>query len=57
MGDAMEKNYPRERHFYLGFMAVAPRFQGMGVGSAILEATLKRADDAHVAAYLENSAC
>jgi ribosomal protein S18 acetylase RimI-like enzyme len=55
ISNAMEKNHPHERHFYLAFMAVAPRYQGMGLGSAILEATLKRADYAHVAAYLENS--
>jgi GNAT superfamily N-acetyltransferase len=52
---AMEKNHPRERHFYLFFMAVAPRFQGMGLGAAILEATLKRVDNAGMPAYLENS--
>jgi len=55
MADAMEMSHPHERHFYLAFVAVAPPFQGMGLGSAILEATLRRADDAHVPAYLENS--
>jgi ribosomal protein S18 acetylase RimI-like enzyme len=55
IANAMEKSHPHERHFYLAFMAVEPRFQGMGLGSAILEATLKRADAAHVPAYLENS--
>lgn len=52
---AMEENHPHERHFYLAFMAVAPRFQGMGLGSAILETTLRRADSAGMPAYLENS--
>jgi ribosomal protein S18 acetylase RimI-like enzyme len=55
MGDAMEKNHPRERHFYLSFIAVAPQFQGMGLGSAMLEANLARIDAAHMPAYLENS--
>ena len=55
MTGAMEKNHPHDRHFYLFFMAVAPRFQGMGLGAAILEATLKRVDDAGMPAYLENS--
>jgi ribosomal protein S18 acetylase RimI-like enzyme len=55
MGDAMEKNHPHERHFYLAFIAVAPRLQGLGLGGAMLEATVKRADDAGVPAYLENS--
>jgi ribosomal protein S18 acetylase RimI-like enzyme len=52
---AMKKNHPTERHFYLAFMAVSPQYQGAGLGSAILAATLKRIDDAGVAAYLENS--
>jgi ribosomal protein S18 acetylase RimI-like enzyme len=55
IGDAMEKNHPHERHFYLAFIAVAPRLQGLGLGGAMLEATVRRADDAGVPAYLENS--
>jgi ribosomal protein S18 acetylase RimI-like enzyme len=55
MADAMEKHHPHDDHYYLAFIAVAPRFQGMGLGSAILEATLGRADTAHLPAYLENS--
>jgi GNAT superfamily N-acetyltransferase len=55
MADAMEKNHPQERHFYLAFIAVAPRLQGHGLGGAILEATLKRADESAMPAYLENS--
>jgi ribosomal protein S18 acetylase RimI-like enzyme len=55
MADAMEKNHPHEPHFYLAFIAVAPRLQGLGLGGAMLEATVKRADRAHMPAYLENS--
>jgi len=55
MADAMEKHHPHDDHYYLAFVAVAPRFQGMGLGSAVLEATLKRADETHMPAYLENS--
>lgn len=55
MADAMEKNHPHEKHFYLAFIAVAPRLQGLGLGSAMLEANLKRIDEARVPAYLENS--
>ncbi len=55
MGDAMEKNHPHAPHFYLAFIAVAPRLQGLGLGGAMLEATLKRADAAQAPAYLENS--
>jgi ribosomal protein S18 acetylase RimI-like enzyme len=55
MADAMEKNHPHERHYYLAFIAVAPQFQGMGLGSAMMEATLKRVDASGSPAYLENS--
>jgi len=55
MADAMEKHHPHERHFYLAFIAAAPRLQGMGLGSAMLTATLKRVDDGGLPAYLENS--
>ncbi|MGD0191568.1 MAG: GNAT family N-acetyltransferase [Rhizomicrobium sp.] len=55
MADAMEKHHPHDRHYYLAFIAVAPRLQGLGLGSAMLEATLKRADGANLPAYLENS--
>ena len=50
-GDGEE---PPTRATFL-FMAVAPPFQGKGLGSAILEATLKRADELRLPAYLENS--
>jgi ribosomal protein S18 acetylase RimI-like enzyme len=52
---AMEKAHPHEKHFYLFFMAVDLPFQGMGLGSAILDATLKRIDETGMPAYLENS--
>jgi len=55
LSDVMEKAHPREQHFYLFFMAVDPRFQGKGLGSAILDATLRHIDQATMPAYLENS--
>jgi GNAT superfamily N-acetyltransferase len=55
MAEAMEKAHPHAPHFYLAFIAVAPRLQGMGLGGAMLEANLKRVDDAGADAYLENS--
>ncbi|HWA91494.1 MAG TPA: GNAT family N-acetyltransferase [Rhizomicrobium sp.] len=55
MGEAMEKNHPHDAHFYLAFIAVAPRLQGLGLGSAMLEANLTRIDERGVPAYLENS--
>lgn len=48
MSEAMDRNHPHERHFYLSFIAVAPRFQGMGLGSALLDATLARIDETGV---------
>jgi GNAT superfamily N-acetyltransferase len=51
----LERAHPRDMHFYLSFMAVDPAFQGMGLGSAILDATLRRIDEAGMPAYLENS--
>lgn len=55
MGDAMEKSHPHENHFYLAFIAVAPRLQGLGLGGAMLEANLQAIDAQGAAAYLENS--
>ena len=55
MAEAMEKAHPRERHFYLFFMAVDPALQGHGLGASILHATLARIDAAGMPAYLENS--
>jgi len=55
MADAMDKNHPHERHYYLAFVAAAPQFQGMGLGSAMMDATLKRIDASGLPAYLENS--
>ena len=55
MADAMERNHPNEQHFYLAFIAVAPRLQGLGLGGAMLDANLKRIDESGAPAYLENS--
>jgi GNAT superfamily N-acetyltransferase len=55
MAEAMEKSHPHEAHFYLAFIAVAPRLQGLGLGGALLESNLKRIDALGAAAYLENS--
>ena len=55
MAAAMEDAHPKVPYFYLAFLAVAPRMQGSGLGSAILRATLARADAFGANAYLENS--
>lgn len=55
MAAAMEKTHPQEPYFYLAFIGVAPRFQGSGLGTALLEETLARVDAAGAPAFLENS--
>jgi ribosomal protein S18 acetylase RimI-like enzyme len=53
---ALEKHHPvREPHYYLYFLGVAPRFQGKGLGSLILEASLAPIDQTGLPCYLENS--
>jgi ribosomal protein S18 acetylase RimI-like enzyme len=55
MASAMANAHPEEPCFYLAFIAVAPRLQGAGLGSLLLERTLARVDAARAGAYLENS--
>ena len=55
LSDARERAHPQEPHFYLYFLAVDPALQRMGLGSRILDATLKRIDEMGLSAYLENS--
>lgn len=55
-GDAMEKHHPPEPpHWYLFFIGVASSARGKGLGSAILEATLRTVDADAMPAYLDNS--
>jgi GNAT superfamily N-acetyltransferase len=49
----LEKVHPREPHYYLPFIGVAPERQGRGVGSALLAPVLERCDAEGVGAYLE----
>jgi ribosomal protein S18 acetylase RimI-like enzyme len=53
--EAMERNHPKEAHSYLAFIAVSPEFQGAGLGSRILKATLEKIDAVGMSAYVENS--
>jgi ribosomal protein S18 acetylase RimI-like enzyme len=55
MAAAMADAHPAEPCFYLAFIGVAPRLQGAGLGSLLLERTLARVDAARTGAYLENS--
>jgi ribosomal protein S18 acetylase RimI-like enzyme len=55
MAAAMAEAQPQQGCFYLAFIAVAPRLQGAGLGSLLLERTLARVDAANAGAYLESS--
>jgi len=51
-----DKHHPKDKpHFYLMTIGVDPRFQGQGLGSALLEATLAKIDDLGLPTYLESS--
>jgi GNAT superfamily N-acetyltransferase len=49
---AVERHHPREPHWYLDYIAVAPGGQGRGAGSALLAPVLERADAERMPAYL-----
>ena len=49
----LDEHHPHEPHWYLGFLGVQPALQGLGLGSALLQATLVGVDEAGEAAYLE----
>ena len=53
--EAMSGYHPHEPHWYLAFIGVDPARQGLGLGSALLKAGLKRCDEDGVIAYLESS--
>ena len=53
--EQMERHHPKEPHWYLPFLAVDPRHQGEGYGSALLEHTLIPCDRDQALAYLESS--
>jgi ribosomal protein S18 acetylase RimI-like enzyme len=52
---ALEARHPGGAHYYLMELAVDPRAQGRGIGSALLRHGLARCDERRVGAYLENS--
>ena len=49
---AIERLTPREPHYYLAMLAVAPPWQGRGIGSALLQPGLQVCDAEQVPAYL-----
>jgi GNAT superfamily N-acetyltransferase len=46
-------HFPKEPHWYLNTLAVVPEQQGRGIGSALIEPGLARADADGLGAYLE----
>jgi GNAT superfamily N-acetyltransferase len=51
----MEDRHLREPHFYIRLVGVRTALQGRGLGSAIMQPTLERADSAGLPTYLEAS--
>jgi GNAT superfamily N-acetyltransferase len=49
----IERAHPNEPHWYLALLAVDPLLQGRGLGTALLQPVLARADDDGLLAYLE----
>ena len=52
---AMEERHLREPHFYVRIVGVRTARQGQGVGTALMQPTLGRADAAGLPAYIEAS--
>jgi ribosomal protein S18 acetylase RimI-like enzyme len=53
---ATDTYHPKSKpHFYLMTIGVDPKFQGQGLGSALLEATLAKIDAKGLPSYLESS--
>ena len=51
--EVLGEHHPTEPHWYLGFLGVVPARQGLGLGGAMLQATLARCDELGEPAYLE----
>jgi GNAT superfamily N-acetyltransferase len=49
----MESKHPTDQHYYLPYVAVAPAWQGKGIGTALLRPVLRRCDEEGLPAYLE----
>jgi RimJ/RimL family protein N-acetyltransferase len=50
-----DRHHPQEPHYYIRTLGVATRFQGRGLGTALLQPTIDRCDREGVPAYLEAS--
>ena len=52
---ALEKNHPKEPHYYLELLGVDPPWQGLGFGSRLMQQLTSWADADGVGCYLETS--
>ena len=53
--NAIEKQHPKEPHYYLEVLGTQKDRQSKGVGSAVISAMLERCDEEGMPAYLESS--
>jgi GNAT superfamily N-acetyltransferase len=51
----MHEHHPQEPHFFVWMLAVSPRHQRSGVGRALLQTALERADELGADTYLETA--
>src|SRR3954468_11131998 len=52
----IESKHPKDpKHWYLGYLGVAPTHQGQGIGAAMLHEVTQQADATATPAYLESS--
>jgi ribosomal protein S18 acetylase RimI-like enzyme len=52
---AMEREHPRQPHWYLAVLGTDPEHQGRGIASTLMAPVLRRCDEEGVGAYLESS--
>jgi ribosomal protein S18 acetylase RimI-like enzyme len=53
--NAMHKHHPEDPHFYVWMLAVSPKHQRTGVGRALLNTGLARAEELGTYTYLETA--
>ncbi|MCX5850378.1 MAG: GNAT family N-acetyltransferase [Deltaproteobacteria bacterium] len=53
--DKMDRDHPKERHYYLQFIGVVPEHQGSGTGTALMKPILDICDREKCGAFLQSS--
>jgi len=51
----MEKEHPKEPHWYLFALGTRPEARGKGLASSVISAVTRRCDETNMPAYLENT--